>query len=260
MRITLILLTLALHGFAMQIGNLASPALETKSILWDHVSWCSIRLGFIDDWIFEQTYKDEFVFDDTQIVNHTHMQLSTYAGSVTVNFQDRFDIYTILGSSRMQIDEEIFTKGAFCWAVGSKLILYKTDSFFLGTDFKYFFTSQKPRYFLVEDLPYNLMSDFRLELEQIQGALGLSYKYGIFTPYINASFISSHIQNRPGIALVRLPDENEMVDVNTKSILSKNPWGLALGFTLTDSEKMSLSFEYRALNENALNVSGEIRF
>ena len=50
------------------------------------------------------------------------------------------------------------------------------------------------------------------------------------------------------------------VDVVSKSVIGTRRWGLALGATLIDSRKATLAVEWRAFNQNSIDVSGEVRF
>lgn len=243
----------------MLVGNPAQPGLLKKSIVRENPSWCSFRVGYLDDWVYKQQYLEKYPAPET-IPNQTDVKLSTYAALLTLNFKNQIDFYGIVGSSRIQLDQEIFTKRALGWGVGGKLILYKHQNFFVGTDVKYFRTDQKPRYLVFEGRPYNIVSDFRLRYEEIQAAFGISYRFWIFAPYINATYIDSEIEPLPAIFFVRLPEENVITDMETGAIASKKKWGMALGFTLVDCKKMSLSFEWRAFNQNAIDVNGEIRF
>jgi len=243
---------------AMLVGNPAEPNLMKKGI-WFEPSRISFRIGYLDDWVYQQRFQHEFKDED---VRHTRtfLKLSTYAAMLTVNFLNTFDLYGHVGSSRLQIDEEIFTKRALSWAVGGKLVLFKRGNFYLGTDAKYFQTDQKPRYFVVEGLPFNIISHYRLKYQEIQAALGMSYKASIFAPYINATYILTRVEPEPAVVLVRFPDMDEIVDIESKSIICKKRWGMALGFSLVDSAKAALSFEWRTFNQNAVNVNGELRF
>jgi hypothetical protein len=242
----------------MLSGNPAEPALLGKGI-WLRSSWASFRVGYLGDWVYQQHLQDEFQLEE---VNHsqTQLQLSTYAGLLTLNFTNRFDLYGIVGSSRMQIDKEIFTKRALSWGIGCKLVFLKHQNFFLGADVKYFETHQKPKYFVVDGLPYNIVSNYRLNYKEIQAGLGMSYRAWIFAPYLNATYLLTHVNPEPAIVLVRLPDTDEITDVESKSIISQNKWGMTLGLTLVDCHKASLSIEWRAFNQNAIDVNGEIRF
>ena len=244
---------------AMFAGNPAQPALLNKGIWIGSSSWASFRIGYLDDWIYKQRFMDEFKLEG---VTHTRtfLKLSTYAGIATINFKNRFDLYGIVGSSRLQIDEEIFTKRALSWSVGAKLMFLKHGNFFLGTDLKYFETNQKPKYFVVEGLPYNIVSNYRLKYKEIQVALGMTYRAWLFAPYINGTYILTHVEPEPAVVLVRLPDMDEIVDVESKSILCKKRFGTTFGLTLIDCCKASLSLEWRVFNQNAINVNGEIRF
>lgn len=243
----------------MVIGNPGQPSLLECSIVRANASWWSFRVGYLDDWVYHQKCQDEFDFEDVT-ETQTVLKLSTYAALLTVNFNDIVDLYGLVGSSRMQLDHEIFTKRALGWGIGTKCVLFKKGDFFLGTDLKYFETSQKPRYFVVNGLPYNIVSNYRLKYHEVQAALGVCYRAWIFAPYVNATFIYAHIEPEPAVLLVRLPDDNKLEDSQTKSIVGQNKWGIALGLTLVDCKKMSLSCEWRGINQNAIDINGEIRF
>ena len=243
----------------MLIGNPAGPGLLECSVFPTKPYWWSFRVGYLDDWIYQQHCQDEFQFEGIARAQ-TDIRLSTYAALLTLNIKNWVDVYGIVGSSRMQIDREIFTKRALGWGVGGKLILFKYGNLFLGADVKYFETDQKPRYFVVDGLPFNIVSNYRLQYRDIQAALGLSYRAWIFAPYAHATYIDTQIEPKPAKLDVRFPDSDTITDVESKSIVGKKKWGLALGLTLAACKKVSLAFEWRAFNQNAIDVNGEIRF
>lgn len=239
-------------------GNPSDPALMEKGII-SKFSSVSFRAGFMVDWMYKQRFQEEFLIKEEV---HTKNQLSTFAGMATLNFIKRLDLYAYLGSSRMQVDEQIYSKRAFSWCVGSKLVFLKHKNFFLGTDLKYFETDQKPKYFVVEGLAYNIVGEFRAKYFEAQGSLGMGYRASIFVPYINATYIYTHISHFPSEVAIRFPDEDLIGSTNDipPSMTARKKWGMAVGFTLVDVSKATLAFEWRAFNQNGINVNGEIRF
>lgn len=256
--LSLIFGLLCSQAFAMLVGNPAQPSILDKGIALKY-DLCSFRFGYLDDWVYKQKFQDEFTLEDTT-PTRTSTELSTYAGILTLNFKDRLDLYGIVGSSRMQIDQEIFTKRALGWGIGAKWVIFREENFFIGMDAKYFETNQKPRYFVIEGAPYNIVSNYRLKYSEVQVAVGMAYRARPFCPYINATYISTKIKPQPASTLIRLPDVNEIADLQTKSVSSKNNFGAAIGLTLLDCEKSSLSCEWRGFNQNAVDVNLEVRF
>lgn len=244
---------------AMLIGNPAQPALQTCSIFNICPSWWSFRASYLDDLVYQQRFHDEFKLEGVSYTQ-TFMKLSTYASQLTLNFKNRIDLYGLVGSSRMQIDKEIFTKRALGWGIGTKFIIFEEGNFFLGSDFKYFQTNQKPRYFVVDGLPYNIVSNYRLHYHEIQAAVGISYRVSMCAPYINATYLISKIEPKPLILLVRLPDVNEAVDATSSSQICQKRWGMAIGLTLIDKARASLAAEWRLFNQNAIDWNLEFRF
>lgn len=245
--------------FAMFTGNPAQPALLEKGLLGTKSFPLSFRVGYFDDWLYHSRCRDEFVVNGTTY-SQTILKLSTYSSILTLNLKERIDVYGMVGSSRMQLDREIFTKRALSWSVGGKLILFRHHNFFIGTDVKYFETYQKPRYFVLEGLPYSVATNYRLKYQEVQGALGLAYRYGVFTPYINATYILAHIDPIPPRFYVRFPTGELSEGVDSESLIGHTNFGLSLGLTLAACKKGCLSLEWRAINQNAINVNGEIRF
>lgn len=242
--------------YAMVIGNPAEPAILEKGILFKS-SWSSVRFGYLSDWVYKQPFKEEFLFSEK---TRTKNEFSTYAGMATVNFLKRLDLYGYLGSTQMQIDAQIFAKQAFSWCVGTKLMFLKHKNLFFGADIKYFETIQKPKFFVIEELPFNIVNNYHSKYFDLQAAIGTTYRMGLFAPYIHATYIYSHISPEPPLVLVRFPDIDEISDVIIPSLISRKNWGMAVGFSLIDISKASLSFEWRTFNQNALNVNGELRF
>lgn len=242
--------------YGIWVGNPGEPALIEKGIYFQN-SLVSLRLGYLSDWVYQQRFQEEFLLAEK---TRTNNELSTYAGLATLNFVKRLDLYGLLGASQSQIDSQIFTRREFAWGVGCKLIFLKHKNLFCAADVKYFETDQKPLFFVIEDLPYNVINNYTSRYFDVQAAVGFAYRISLFVPYINATYIYTHLSPEPPLVLIRFPDGDDVADLPLPSLISRKRWGMALGFSLIDIAKASLALEWRVFNQNAINVTGQIRF
>ena len=247
----------SVHG--MLIGNPAQPGLQQNGILISPLSWFSVRVGYLDDCVYRQRYK-EFRVIKEEPTSKSFVKSYTHSALVSFNFHDRLDLYGLLGSSLLILDREIFTRSNFSWGMGGKLLIFSYGNFILGTDLKYFQTNYNYiNYFVSDGTPYRVVGPFTLKYDEIQFALGVCYKTNLIAPYINATYLISEIEPDPGIILIRL-SPTDLVDSPIPSITTQRRWGLAVGATLVSSSKATLSVESRMFNQNAIDVNLEIRF
>lgn len=245
--------------FSAPIGNPAQPILQKTGIIDENPNWWSFRIGYLGDYIYNQTFRDEFKIQGVP-TTITEMQLWTQSGVVTFNIRNRIDLYTIVGSSRMQLDKEMTSQRNFAWGLGGKIVLFHSGKFRGAVDVKYFRTNQKPLFFISDHLPYNVVSPYLLKYQEIQLAFGISYRTQHVSPYVNVSYLVSKIEPDPLIALVRLPTMDLEVDISSKSVIGTRHWGVAAGLTLIDSRKATLAVEWRGINQNSISMTGELRF
>lgn len=244
---------------AMLIGNPAEPALESAGIFSTPKAWCTLRAAFFEDYVYYQRFQDEFKFEGSEHVK-TFSKLSTNAGMLTLNFKNRIDFYGIAGASRLQVNQEIYSKMQLAWGFGGKLVIFRTDHFYLGADIKYFETDQQPLYFLSEGLPFNLVGDFLLKYQETQTSVGLSFRTGCISPYIYATYLIAKFEPDPMVALARWPFSDLLIDVMCKSAILKRRFGLGLGATLLSAGKSAIAIESRMFNQNAIDVNLAVRF
>lgn len=244
---------------AFWAGNPAQPALENSGIIHKSPEWWSFRLSYIGDYVYKQRFLDEFPLPGNTVTS-TYIRLWTQAGMLTLNFRDRIDLYAILGGTRLDIDNDVTTSQQLSWGFGGKLIILREGRFHVGVDLKYFQTNQSPQYFLSEGAPYNIMSDFHFDYSEIQASLGIAYRTKYVSPYATASYLMSKLSPTPLVSLVRLPTDDTLVDVVSKSVLGRRRWGLVLGATLVDKQKATLSLEWRTFNQNSIDLMGEVQF
>lgn len=250
---------LPFKGFSTFIGNPAQPSLQAIGIFQEAPAWWSFRVSYFGDYVYKQRFHDEFQIDGCT-ASASDLKLWTQAGMFTFNIKNRLDLYGIVGGQRLQIDEEVLTEQQFAWGIGGKIVFFHMGKFRAGCDIKYFESNQTPSFFQCEHLAYNIVNDFSYNYNEFQAALGLSYRTKYFSPYATVSYLISKLKPSAADVLVRLPMMNVDVDVATKSITTTNRFGLALGATIIDHRKATLAIEWRAFNQNSIDLSGEIRF
>ncbi|HSX13706.1 MAG TPA: hypothetical protein VLE96_04710 [Chlamydiales bacterium] len=247
------------YGYCTLIGNPAQPALQNAGLLRECPDWWSFRASYYGDFVYNQQFREEFVIDET-VQSSSDVKLWTQAGMLTFNIRSRIDLYGILGGMRLKIDDEVLTKQHFAWGVGGKVIIFHEGRFRLGCDFKYFQSDQKPHFFQSEDLAYNTTDNFYFDYHEMQAALGISYRRKYLSPYVNASYLVSKLNPRLPKVGVRLPMMNVEVDVIARSVTASNHWGLCVGATIIDQSKATIAIEWRAFNQNSIDICGEFRF
>ena len=155
---------------AAYFGNVAQPALQTDGLV-SSPSRYSLRAGCFADYLYRQRFNEEFKIAG---VNNpaSYLQLSTEAGTVTLNFKNWCDVTAILGSSQMQLDHDVFSKRQFAWGIGGTLLIYQNENFFVGLNLKYFESEQKPLYFVSGGYAYNIVSNYTMNYFEEQAAIG----------------------------------------------------------------------------------------
>lgn len=252
-------LLIVIKGFAIYSGNPGDPALMKKGAFTDSCWWISGRVGYIGDYVYREKFHDEFqIAGCTDSL--TDVQMYTNAGKVTLNFLRRLDLYGILGATKMQIDQEAFSKTRFSWGIGLKAVIFHGKRWIVGTDLKYFESNQKPLYFICADYAYNIVNEYIIKYEEVQGSLGVTYRTRYLAPYINATYIQSKLAPQPKTALVRYPFFDVLIDVPTKSEINRNRFGMAVGASILDHRKAQLTLEWRVFNQNSVTVFGDVRF
>lgn len=248
------------YGYCAFIGNPALPALENSGLIRECPDWWSFRLSYFGEYVYDQKFQEEFVFEDV-VQTSSDIKFWTQAGILTFNLLSRIDLYGILGGMRMKIDNDVLSKQHLAWGVGTKIIILQESCFRLGCDFKYFESEQKPNFIQSENLAYNVTEDFHFKYHEVQAAVGVSYQRKYVSPYANISYLIANLKPQPtDKVFVRLPMMNVEVDVPIKSATTSNHWGLSIGANMIDLEKATIGIEWRALNQNSINVCGEFRF
>ncbi len=250
---------IASHLDAFVIGNPAQPALLTTSVIHTISEDWSFRVAYLDDYVYNQHVKNEFDFGPSN-EKPPLVRFSTDAALITLNLWKRLDLYGIVGSSKLQMDQEIYTRRELAWGFGGKILFYNFRNLRLGCDLKYFQSNQQPLYLIVTGMPLNIVSDWIIKYREYQAAIGASYQAGMVCPYVNVSYIVTKLEPQPFGFLVNVPGMSEPTDASIRSFDGLRRWGMAVGASLIAGATSTLCIESRFFNQNAIDASLEIRF
>lgn len=257
MKLASILTLLISNAYAIFVGNPLDPTFYTEGLFSNCAKNVSIRVGYVQEFIYKGTYKDEFINTDS---TPSQTQLSTYAGILTFNFYNRLDVYGILGNTNIRMDRDFFEKRRISWGLGTKATLYRRSNFAIGIDGKYFQVKFKPRYLLYQGIPGSVLTDFSLEYVEAQGCLAISYASKLISPYIGATYFFSKIMPCPRSFLVEIPNLEAVYEFELKTSINRKRWGMVIGASILGSQKMTLNLESRVFDQNGVNITGELRF
>jgi hypothetical protein len=250
---------MAASAWPFACGNPAQPGLmQTGIVPFKNKVW-SLRAAFLDDYVYAQHFSGEFEVEGVE-EKPPVVSLSSEIAQITLNYNHRLDIYGLVGSSKLQMDQEVYTRRQLAWGIGAKAVVFEIDCFRIGADFKYFKSDQKPLFLVSSGLALDIESNLMLDYREYQGSFGFSYQSGIFCPYINGTYINAKINPNQYVFLINVPGFDEPMDATIRSFVGSTSWGMAVGGTLVMGEKGTLAIESRFINQNGINASLDIKF
>lgn len=261
-------------AYALPAGNPSDASLLTDGLFWEGscgdpcdpcADWSqcySFRVGFYGDYVFNRYLKidtkgariDGRMFDTTR--------LSTNAAFLALNLFDRLDLFSTLGVSFLSGEansavlgnpggrEFLESSSRFSWSVGTRGTIWECGCTAFGFEAQYF-RSELPIIMAIFDaLVTDNSPNITIRYEEWQAALGVAQRLGMgcytLVPYANLTWSVA----KPGLIV-----EGQRIG----GLKSAKPWGCALGVTMVDSNKASLTAEFRCGSEQALYVNGQIR-
>ena len=245
---------------AAPVENTATPQLITEGFVISRNSWINFRLGYEGDFVgdgrLEQTIQGSGRVDT--------FQQYTNSAVVTLNMLERFDLFGVFGSSRVcsnwrfnlagvisQIQLETFYD--YFWGIGARGILLEWGKVYLGIDGRYSYCSYKPVWLTMNSIPVNV-SETHLKWKEWQLALNLSYRIDLFTPYFGFKY--SNACAEIGTFPVPISSSGQGSDHFT----NRTPVGFFIGCSISNGKYFMLNIEGRLIDEDAVTISGDLRF
>lgn len=292
-KLSLTLLTIltcgALH--ALPVGNPADPALLCDGLFFEGTccldfcdpgaSWCqalSFRIGYYGDFVFQRHLEIDRHEASDYIENS---ELFTNAGYFVINAWDRIDFFFTLGATNIFIETNyssfslptvitppafpaggnrftIETETDFSWSIGARLILWQCGCTTLGAEAQYFSTRPSIERITAADRVSAYIDDnITLKYREWQFGLGIAHRINIFVPYAAIKWAGVKVDMDDARFDLSVDGVNDVILHNLEN---RKDVGYAIGVTLTDCWKKSLTIEARFADEKALYVNGQIRF
>ena len=267
-------------AYALPVGNPSDASLLCDGLLWKahcgnpcdpYLTWCdalSLRAGFWGDYVFNRHLKIDHHDTDSDI---EHTRIFTNAAFIAANVWDRFDIFTTLGATNLFLDSNAFSFGAFTangarieietetdfsWSLGARGTIWECGCTSLGAEAQYFSTRPNVRRVTAGAIA-SVYPDSIIDAKyhEWQVGVGLSHRINMFVPYVAVKW--SHAKLRLDNAQPGIPG---LPDVTLYNLQNNKDWGYAVGVSLIDCDKASLTVEGRFGDEKAIHVNGQIRF
>lgn len=247
----------AVHLFGLPVGNPAAPKLIEEGFFIPCDFWGSVRIGYEGDFVSDAKM-EQFHSSDGRVDSY---QQETNSGIISFNILNRVDLFGVLGSSRTSTDWrfvdaanavhriELETNYDFLWGVGIRGILYQWECLCLGAGGRYESARYDPSWITSNGVP-EPTSNSLLSWREWQIDLDAGYKIDIFTPYIGIKYSN---------ARTMISGLTEVISQHNQ-FTNRIPIGVFIGCSLSSSKYFMLNVEGRLVDEEAVTVSGDIRF
>jgi hypothetical protein len=245
---------------ASPVGNAAAPELIEQGFFIPNCWWGNVRLGYEGDFVSDgkmEQYAQGYGKVDSY-------EQQTNSGVITFNILERIDLFTVLGASRTNADWrfvdqlngvhriEMETNYGFLWGVGARGILYEEEDICLTLGGRFETSYYMPSWLTLDGVPQPV-SRGSLEWNQWQIDLDFSYTIDIFAPYIGVKY--SHARSELNGFLYPISSKG-----TSNQFKNRIPMGIVIGCGLSSGKYFMLNLEGRLIDEEAVTVSGDIRF
>lgn len=247
-------------GFGAPIGDPATPHLIREGFFISPESRIDVRAGYEGDFVADA--RMEQYAESTGRVDCYSQE--TNAGTATLNFVDRLDLYGILGSSRTCADwrftingdthrAQIETLYNFLWGIGARGILYESGCATFGVGSRYEQAHYDNMWLTIDGLVQHVAGTF-LHWRSFQIDADVAYQIDIFSPYIGIKY--SYVRAKIGNFATPIADNGGGID----QFKNRTAVGVFIGCSLSSGKYFMLNIEGRLIDEEAVTISGDFRF
>ena len=239
--------------YALYNGNPSDPELPEEGHLISKESWLAFKIGYEGDFVFNR--KLEYTHSShAHKKNVSNFEINSQLGTLAFTFNDRVDVYGVLGASQFTSSShpkdhkhlKYKTHEHLSFGGGLKAIAFYWGNTELGIDAKYF-DCRAP----LESAEVNGSSvshHSTLHYQEWQVGVAVSHRIRFFVPYLGLAYAN---------VLTRGKSVDHLVHLNMQS--SSNV-GAFVGCGLSPFKTFAMNVEVRMFDENALFVSGVLRF
>ncbi len=265
--------------YASPVLSPDTASMDRKGLFFcdDDCRWFSVRGGFRGDYVFDRHLSQ----NGPDPVNVNRYSIFANEGVVTLNFWDRLDIYGLVGAASQSIRASDskntggqiapivstpqyhylnFSTGTI-WGIGARATILEHNfgccgTSYLGADINYeSIGSRKNSIDLENGVPATTVNDnvSLQSYQEMQVSVQLGHKIARLTPYIAAKWSNAHL----GVNT----NNNWQKGNKNEGFSNKNRhWGYAVGVSLVDVARMTVTAEARFVDESAMTITGEFRF
>lgn len=260
-RLIFLLLLMPLSAIALYNGNPSLPMMPEEGLFISKEHWLGLKAGYE----FNRVY-DRKLHMEGQHLEHCTKKVQKYEslsnfGLVTLNFNDRAELFGSLGSLSSEISHHPFSDTKisyhsgtnFAWGVGGRAILAYWGDLQLSVNAEYVKSHPGLSSLKVNGKSYPTRHA-EIDYCEWQVGIGVSYRFNWFVPYIGVDYADfrERIEHLDSIKFL----------IPSKHVTFKDtyPCGLFLGFGLAAQKAFQLNAEVRFINENAVSLSADFKF
>lgn len=238
--------------FSAPAGNPSLPSVLEEGFIIPDTKIINLRAGY-------QIYNSpDLIMKFNNICNENEFHLRKVkafcnSGLISLNIKERLDIYTEIGSYRLE-PQFVFNANLYnaksenniLLRAGTRLIFIEISNFSMSVDVKYSFFKAASSYLTQNEKP--VMDRLKFRLNEWQIAAGISQKISILRPYIGVAYRDTRILM------------NNFLDFENLKMIFKKKAGMFLGCSASLGSYVLVNGEIRLVNERAIIISGELRF
>ena len=246
---------------ALYNGNPSLPMMPDDGMFIPKEDWLGIKLGYELDRVFDRQL---YVVSARPEYSHRQLQkyqsLSNFA-SITMNFNDRFEVFGLLGTMSNEFSQNLFkdtrisykAPAHFAWGAGARAILAYWGDLQLSINASSVQSDSPLSTLKINEKSYP-KKQAECSLRQWQVGMGLSYRFSWFIPYLGVDYsdFRAKIEHLNGIKFI-FPEKH----ITFKETYSM---GLCFGFGINPARAFNLNVEARLINETAVSISADFKF
>lgn len=249
---------------ASPVGNPAFPRIITEGLFISNENLLNLRLGYEGDFVSDARLHQEK--EGSGRVDNFRQNVNSAV--ITLNYSKRADFYAVLGASqfcadwRFEIVEnnaltvhraQMETLSQFLWGLGGRAIIYETSNLTVSGGGRYSFCEAEPAWITIDAINESVAGT-NCRWDEWQLDLDFAFQIDLFTPYFGIKYSFVHTWLGP----FSVPISMSYSGVN--HFESRIPVGFFLGCTISNGKYFMLNVEGRLIDEEAVTISGDLRF